>query len=69
MENYISALHSEDIDLTSANNVIVEPYSNDMPTLLNAADLVISRSGAMTISEINFVGVAAIYQPISLRCK
>ncbi len=62
-EDYLSALRSENIDLTSASNVIVEPYSNDMPTLLNAADLVISRSGAMTISEINFVGVAAIYSP------
>lgn len=44
-------------------NITAVAYSNDMPMLFNAADLVISRSGAMTISEINYVGVPAIYSP------
>lgn len=39
------------------------PYIDDMPTYLSAADLVISRSGAMTISELSAVGKAAILIP------
>ncbi|MCL1803117.1 MAG: undecaprenyldiphospho-muramoylpentapeptide beta-N-acetylglucosaminyltransferase [Eubacteriaceae bacterium] len=44
-------------------NVQITAYSDEMPMLLNAADLVISRAGAMSVSEINYVGVAAIYIP------
>lgn len=39
------------------------PYIDDMPTFMNAADLVISRSGAMTLSEISAVGVPSILIP------
>ena len=38
-------------------------YIDNMPTLLRAADLVISRCGAMTLSEISAVGRAAILVP------
>lgn len=38
-------------------------YINNMPTAMKAADLVICRSGAMTISELEAVGVAAILIP------
>ncbi len=38
-------------------------YIDNMPTLLSAADIVIARAGAMTISEIASVGVAAILIP------
>ncbi len=39
------------------------PYIENMPTLMNAADLVISRCGAMTLSEIAAVGVPSILIP------
>ena len=39
------------------------PYINNMPTMLRAADIVICRSGAMTLSEIAQVGVASILIP------
>ena len=39
------------------------PYIDDMPKKLNAADIVICRSGAMTVSEIALVGVASILIP------
>ena len=41
----------------------VLPYIDNMPTMLSAADIVISRAGAMTISEISAVGVASILVP------
>jgi UDP-N-acetylglucosamine--N-acetylmuramyl-(pentapeptide) pyrophosphoryl-undecaprenol N-acetylglucosamine transferase len=46
------------------HNARVLEYTNDMAMLLNAADIAIGRSGAMSVSEINYVGVAAIYVPL-----
>ena len=46
-----------------ANGCKIVPYIDDMPTYLNAADLVICRSGAMTISELSATGKAAILIP------
>ena len=34
------------------SNLMIVPYIEDMPTVLTAADLAITRSGAMTISEL-----------------
>lgn len=39
------------------------PYINNMPTALTAADIVICRCGAMTLSELSAVGVASILIP------
>ena len=39
------------------------PYINDMGTFMNAADLVISRCGAMTLSEIAFTKTPSILIP------
>ena len=39
------------------------PFINDMPKVLAAADLVISRCGAMTLSEIAYLGIPAILIP------
>ena len=42
---------------------VILPYIDNMPCVLKAADIVICRSGAMTISEIMAVGVASILIP------
>ena len=39
------------------------PYLTDMPTLMNAADLIISRSGAITLSELSRAHRAALLIP------
>lgn len=41
----------------------VIPYADNMPEYLNAADIIISRCGAMTLSEISAVGVSSILIP------
>lgn len=41
----------------------ITPYIDDMPKKLMAADIVICRSGAITLSELAVVGVAAILIP------
>lgn len=46
-----------------SNGCRIIPYIYNMPTALKAADVVISRCGAMTISELAEVGVASILIP------
>jgi UDP-N-acetylglucosamine--N-acetylmuramyl-(pentapeptide) pyrophosphoryl-undecaprenol N-acetylglucosamine transferase len=55
--NYAAAGLSVDED------VQLVPFIDDMASAYAAADLVICRSGAMTVSEIAAVGVAALFVP------
>ena len=41
----------------------IVPYIDNVPEVLRAADLAITRSGAMTISELSALGVASILVP------
>ena len=49
--------------LTGAQGLDVREYIDDMPDCLAAADLVISRSGAMTLAELEDSGTASILIP------
>ena len=50
-------------DLEKAPGLEVREYIHDMGTLMRAADLVICRAGASTISELTALGVPAIIVP------
>lgn len=52
------------IFLNSKKNVKVLPYIYNMEELMNIADLIVCRSGAMTITEISIVGKPAIFIPL-----
>ncbi len=45
------------------NGCEIRAYIDNMPTLMSAADLVISRCGAMTIAELSAAGTASILIP------
>ena len=45
------------------DQLIVQEYINNMPELLAAADLVISRAGALTLAELEAAGRAAVLVP------
>ena len=51
------------LGLDMLGNVEVHDYINDMPTVMAAADVVICRAGAMTLSEIAMMKKAAIFIP------
>ena len=51
------------MDIDNISNVRIIPYIYNMDEILNAVDLVVARSGAMTITEISNVGKPAIFIP------
>ncbi len=50
-------------DIEACSNLDIRPYIDNMPTCMAAADLVISRAGAITLSEIQAMGKPAILIP------
>lgn len=56
-------LKEKGADLEKADNLDIREYINNMPTCLAAADLVIARAGAITLSEIQVKGKPSILIP------
>ena len=56
-------LKEKGADLEHAKNLDIREYINDMPVCLAAADLVIARAGAITLSEIQVKGKPSILIP------
>lgn len=54
---------NEKIDIDNIENVKAFPYIYNMEDVMNVADLIVSRSGAMTITEIEKLGKPAIFVP------
>lgn len=52
------------IDIENIENMKVVPYIYDMEKIMNVADLIVARSGAMTITEISNLGKASILVPL-----
>jgi UDP-N-acetylglucosamine--N-acetylmuramyl-(pentapeptide) pyrophosphoryl-undecaprenol N-acetylglucosamine transferase len=50
-------------DIADCSNLDIRPYVDNMPTCMAAADLVICRAGAITLSEIQAMGKPAILIP------
>ena len=56
-------LKNESIDIDKIDGIKVMPYIYNMEEIMNIADLIVSRSGAMTVTEIENVGKPAIFIP------
>lgn len=56
-------LREKGADLEKAKNLDIREYINDMPVCLAAADVVIARAGAITLSEIQVQGKPSILIP------
>ncbi|WP_337059659.1 undecaprenyldiphospho-muramoylpentapeptide beta-N-acetylglucosaminyltransferase [Kineococcus sp. G2] len=51
---------------TDPARYVVRPYLDDMATAYAAADLVLCRSGAGTVSELTALGLPAVYVPLPI---
>ena len=60
-------LTSENININNIKNTKIVPYIYNMEELMNISDLLVCRSGAMTITEIAIVGKPAIFIPLPSR--
>ena len=49
--------------LKTPENVIIKPFIYEMPSLMKVTDLIITRAGASTMSEITAIGIPAIFIP------
>lgn len=62
--NYYTSLKSQRTDLfKNQRNARILPYIEDMPTVMTAADVALTRSGAITISELARCGTPSILIP------
>lgn len=58
---------AQNIIINGLETIKIVPYIYNMEELLNICDLVVCRSGAMTITEISIVGKPAIFIPLPSR--
>ena len=56
-------LEEVNVDINNIKDVKIVPYIYNMEEVMNASDLVVCRSGAMTITEIACTGKPAIFIP------
>lgn len=45
------------------SNVVIKPFINNLSAVMKSVDLVVSRSGASTISEVTVLGIPTIFIP------
>lgn len=62
-DNIKEDLKKINIDIDNVKNAKILPYIYNMQDVMECADLVVSRSGAMTITEISNLGKPAIFIP------
>ena len=55
------------INIDEIKNTKIVPYIYNMEEIMNASDLIVARSGAMTITEIALCGKPSIFIPLSSR--
>ena len=53
-----------DAEELSAHQVTVQPFITDMAVAYQWADIIVCRAGALTVTEIQNVGIAAIFVPL-----
>lgn len=68
-ENIKQILIDKKININDIENMKIVSYIYDMEEIMNAADLIVSRSGAMTVTEVCKLGKPAIFIPYPLATE
>ena len=56
-------LEDMNLNINNVKNMTIMPYIYNMQEMMNLADIIVARSGAMTITEVSIVGKPAIFIP------
>ena len=63
--NYVKdELKKDKINIENVKNAVILPYIYNMTEIMNISDLVVARSGAMTLTELAILGKPAIFVPL-----
>ena len=57
-------LEINDLNINNIENMKIVPYIYNMEEIMNVADVIVSRSGAMTVTEISNIGKPSILVPL-----
>ena len=57
-------LENENLNINNISNMKILPYIYNMEEIMNISDLIVARSGAMTITEISNLGKPSILVPL-----
>lgn len=57
-------LEKVNININNVKNAKIMPYIYNMQEMMEISDLIVSRSGAMTVTEISILGKPAIFIPL-----
>ena len=68
-EDIKEALKAKDLNIDSLENAKIMPYIYNMQEAMEISDLIVSRSGAMTITEISQIGRPAIFIPFPFAAE
>ncbi len=60
-------LEKVNININNVKNAKIFPYIYNMQEVMSVSDLIIARSGAMTITEVSIIGKPAIFIPLPSR--
>ena len=57
------SLEKINLNINNVKNMTIVPYIYNMQEVMNLADIIVARSGAMTITEVAKLGKPAIFIP------
>ena len=62
-DNIKQSLKTMGLNINNIKNATIVPYIYNMQEVMNLADLIVARSGAMTITEVSLLAKPAIFVP------
>ena len=62
-DEFVLRLHEKDTSFEKRKNIKIVPYIYDMEEIFSAAEIIVGRAGAITVSEITAMGKAAVLIP------
>ena len=63
-DTYLADVENENLNINHIENMKIVPYIYNMEEIMNLSDIIVARSGAMTVTEISNLGKPSILVPL-----